>query len=97
VETTFNVQLLATFWRLWRQQWFTPQRLAEHRLRGLQSLIGHAYERVPSYRERLKCLGLHLSDISSESDLLKFPPQSKVELQSRHKPSGRAQPSGHTA
>lgn len=79
----FNARPLTSFWRVWRQQWLPPKRLAELRLLGLQALIAHAYERVPFYHERWTSLGLHPSDITSESDLAKFPSLSKAELQGR--------------
>lgn len=78
-----NVPSVATFYRIWRQQWFSAQRLAALRLQGLQALIAHAYEHVPFYRERWKSLGIHPSDITAEADLVKFPLLSKAELQSR--------------
>lgn len=78
-----NALSLVKLRRLWTQQWLSPQQLAEQRNRKLRSLVAHAYARVPYYRKQWTTLGVHPSEIASESDLLNLPLLSKTDLQSR--------------
>ena len=49
--------LLALLYQLEETQWWSAERLAEHQLLQLQSLLRHAWETVPYYRMRLGAAG----------------------------------------
>lgn len=68
-------------WQLKKQQWLSPAQLTALRLRKLQSLIQHAYERVPYYRRLFDAHGVLPRDISSIEDLQKLPVLTKQKLQ----------------
>ena len=42
-------------------------------LERLKRSLAHAYENVPAYRAKFDAAGVHPSDLSSLSDLAKFP------------------------
>lgn len=63
------------------QSEFLPQdRLEDLQLRRLQTLVRHAFETVPFYREMSKRLGIAHHDIASLADLKKLPVVKKDDL-----------------
>ncbi|MDP1708742.1 MAG: phenylacetate--CoA ligase family protein [Gammaproteobacteria bacterium] len=49
--------MLAMQYQLEQSQWWPPEVLLEQQLRQLSTLLAHAYETIPFYRERLRSVG----------------------------------------
>lgn len=61
-------------------QWYSRGRLEELQWEKLQSLLSHAYEHSPFYRDRFDEYGIKPTDIKSPSDMSKIPILTKDEL-----------------
>lgn len=64
--TSYHEELQST-------QWLSSETLRDLQERRLRSLVKHAYEEVPFYREKLNTLGISPEDVSSLEDLGKLP------------------------
>lgn len=58
---------------LLKNQWLSADQIVDNQNRALKSLIRHAYENVPYYRDILKSRGLHYDDFRTVDDLKKLP------------------------
>jgi len=56
-----------------KTQWLPPEELLEYQEKRLRSVITHAYQSVPYYRNTFENLGLTPSDIRSVQDLVRLP------------------------
>src|SRR4051812_2926581 len=70
----------------WLRQFERTQYLSEDELTALrrvrlQTLLRHAYEQCPFYRERMDAAGLHPNDVRGLDDLRALPPLEKSDLQ----------------
>jgi phenylacetate-CoA ligase len=68
--------------RLLRQQWLTPEDLAELQRRKLVAMVRHAYEKVPYYRELFDSVGARPADIRTAGDLQGIPITTRRRMQS---------------
>jgi phenylacetate-CoA ligase len=75
------LQILRDYGSLRRSQWLDSTALREPRERKLHSLVRHAYDTVPFYRERLDQARIRPDDIRSIDDLRKLPVTDKRDLQ----------------
>ncbi|MBI4525513.1 MAG: phenylacetate--CoA ligase family protein [Deltaproteobacteria bacterium] len=74
-------QSVRKFWQLARQQWQSPDRLADLQRANLRALIAYVYDRVPYYRRLFARQGLRQADIKGAEDLSKLPVLTRQELQ----------------
>jgi phenylacetate-coenzyme A ligase PaaK-like adenylate-forming protein len=65
--------VIRPLWELSRNQWLPPERLSELQDHRVRALIGHAYARVPYYRQLFDARGLSPNDIRSVDDLARIP------------------------
>lgn len=68
-----------------RSERFGIGRLKELQWKKVKSLIDHAYESVPFYRQQMNDLGARPSDIRTPDDFRKLPTLSKRDLRKRQK------------
>lgn len=63
------------YWRfkLWRSQYYQPEKLKEMQWRLLSSILDHCYKHVPYYKKVFANIGLRRSDFRSLDDLTKIP------------------------
>ena len=54
-------------------QWASPERVREHRLGKLRSLLAHCREHVPFYKDQLGRLGIEPATIEDEKDIRALP------------------------
>jgi phenylacetate-CoA ligase len=66
---------------LTKSQWYTDEELQQLRLKKLQTLLKHAYCKVPFYRQSFKKQGVNPFEITEVEDLSKFPLFRKKDLQ----------------
>src|ERR1700722_13093577 len=64
-----------------RWQFFWADEVRALQLRRLRTLLAHAYEHCPFYRERFDAAGLHPDDVTALEDLRVLPPLEKREIQ----------------
>src|SRR5438477_2416832 len=77
-----------------RTQFLSADELAALRLQRLQTLLAHAYEQCPFYRDRMDEAGMMPGDVRTIEDLRHLPPQAKSDLhQHRERMNARAWPS----
>ena len=60
-------------WKLWRSQYYPPEKLKALQWELLSSMLDHCFENVPYYQEEFARLGLHRSDFRSLDDLPMIP------------------------
>jgi phenylacetate-CoA ligase len=58
-----------------------PENIRRYQLRALQRLVRHAADQVPYYRQAFASAQVSPADLSSLSDLARFPISSKTDLQ----------------
>lgn len=58
--------------------------LRQHQLNRLRWTLQHAYDNVPTYRQKFDALGVHPDDLSSLADLAKFPFTVKSDLRENY-------------
>ena len=68
--------------RLLRQQWLSPEDLAELQRRKLVAMVRHAYEEVPYYRELFDSVGATPGDIRAAGDLRHIPTTTHLTIES---------------
>ena len=71
---------LPYLFRLNRSQWWRPAALEALQWRRMRSLLQHAYDRVPYYRDLLDGAGVTPGDIRSRADLQHIPVTTKQTL-----------------
>mgnify|MGYP000340819043 CR=1 FL=1 len=78
-----------TFWKLMdefkKNERLTKQEIEEYQNGKLRSLIKHAYENVPFYKERMENIKLLPTDIKDQKDLYKLPILSREDVRSNFK------------
>lgn len=65
------------FYNIIKNQWQTPAQLEKIRVRKLRSLIRHAYQKVPYYRELFDSIKLDPRDIKRSEDIKVVPATSR--------------------
>lgn len=60
-------------WKLWRSQYYPPEKLISLQWNLLSSMLDHCFKNVPYYRNEFARLGLRRSDFRSLDDLQKIP------------------------
>ncbi|RJP72339.1 MAG: phenylacetate--CoA ligase family protein [Candidatus Abyssobacteria bacterium SURF_17] len=69
-------------WReLERSQYFSRDEIARLQLNRLRTMVGHAYENCPFYRERLDSVGFSPADLRDFADLARIPMLTKEDIQ----------------
>lgn len=63
-----------------KTQWYPEEKIKEYQWRKLKSLLQHAYDNVPYYRNMFKKLKIHPNDISSFQDFKKIPCLTKKDI-----------------
>lgn len=63
-----------------RDQWYSPQAIAELQFQRLKTLIEHCYREVPYYRRRWRELGIQPDDIRSLDDYTRLPVLTKADI-----------------
>jgi phenylacetate-CoA ligase len=63
-----------------RSQWFSQEELVRYQEQRLRTIVAHAYEAVPYYRDVFRRLRLTPADVRTLADLSKIPPLSKATL-----------------
>jgi phenylacetate-CoA ligase len=69
---------------LQKTQWLSEQEIEAIQTKKLKSVIRHAYDNVPYYREVFHTIGLHPDDIKTEKDLVKLPVLTKDIIRKKH-------------
>lgn len=63
-----------------RTQWLSRDELHALQLAKIQTLVRHAYENVPFYRERYQAVGFHPEDLKSLTDFQELPCLTKEDI-----------------
>ncbi len=61
-------------------QWYSEEEIRDYQWRKLRSLLQHAYDKVPYYRDMFKRLKIYPKDISSFQDFKKVPCLTKRDI-----------------
>ena len=68
-----NQEIRQRYETLMASQWMTPDEIRDLQFQKLSTLVAHAYENVPYYREVMQHRGLSPSNFTSFEDLQKLP------------------------
>ncbi|AIF48399.1 phenylacetate--CoA ligase family protein [Dyella japonica] len=63
-----------------RDQWYSPQAIAQMQFQQLKALIDHCYREVPYYRRRWRELGILPEDIRNMDDYARLPVLTKADI-----------------
>ena len=61
------------FWALCRLQWLSPDKLHEHRLKLLRSILEYVYKEIPYYRRVIKKCGMQADKVDTINDIQSLP------------------------
>jgi phenylacetate-CoA ligase len=73
----YGPEFVKTRYLLRSSQWWNEERLAQHQMEELRSLLNHAYQNVPYYRNLFIRADFHPQDFNHFSDLKRIPPLTK--------------------
>jgi len=72
---------MAMLWQLERTQWWPRDVLMTNQRRQLARLLGHAYQNVPGYKDKIEAAGLGPGNPLTEQAWLRMPVLTRKELQ----------------
>jgi phenylacetate-CoA ligase len=81
VPSPRGASLLALLFQLERTQWWARERLEEHQLRQALSLLRHAHDTVPFYRERFAAVGYRPAEPLTWEAWRSLPLLTRVDIQ----------------
>ena len=76
-----NQEIRQRYETLMASQWMTPDEIRDLQFQKLSTLVAHAYENVPYYREVMQHRGLTPADFKCPEDINKLPGSPKRSCQ----------------
>jgi phenylacetate-CoA ligase len=81
IPAPFAARMLAVLFQLEQSQWWSAERLARQQFAQLGSVLAHAYETVPYYRQRFDEVGRSPASFCSPESWTEFPLLTRRDIQ----------------